>query len=71
MYKSSSSNYIRSENPVYRWGYLCGEFTPRMVAKFKMMARIGVPQSDWLSQGVSSQPFRAVAPPVITGGSYE
>ena len=62
MYKSSCTKYVRSENPVFRWGYLCTSTSPR-VKKFKVMARIGVPQSDWISQGISSQPFRAVAPP--------
>lgn len=60
--KCSSLTYVRSENPVYRWGYLIKSISPR-IRKFKNMARMGVPQSDWLSQGVSSQPFIAIAPP--------
>jgi|GEM_PF-6659587 hypothetical protein len=66
MYKSSSSRYIRSENPVFRWGYLCKSTSPR-VRKFKMMARIGVPQSEWCSTLWGST-NEAIAPPV--GGYY-
>ena len=62
MYRSSSTNYIRSENPVYRWGYL-GVFTPALVAKFKSMARIGVPGSDWVSGSPWGSPILAIAPP--------
>ena len=61
MYKSSSTKYIRSENPVFRWGYLMKSTSVR-VRKFRMMARSGVPQSEWcstLGRGVNE----AIAPP--------
>jgi len=62
MYKSSSTNYIRSENPVFRWGYLCKSTSPR-VRKFKLMKRMGVPQSDWVAGSAWGSPFVAIAPP--------
>ena len=62
MYKSSSIKYIRSENPVFRWGFLYTS-TSRIVAKFLMMARIGVPQSDWVSSSSWCSPIVPLAPP--------
>jgi len=67
MYRSSSLNYIRSENPVYRWGYLCTSKSPR-ISKFKKMARIGVPQSDWVSGRAWSSPVIPLAPPQVGHG---
>ena len=61
MYKSPSRKYIRSHNPVYSWGYLCNSTSPR-VRKFKMMARVGVPQSEW-SSTLWKSPVVAIAPP--------
>lgn len=62
MYRSSSKDYIRSENPVFRWGYLCTS-TSKMVAKFLMMVRIGVPQSDWVATSSWGSPIVPIAPP--------
>lgn len=63
MYRSSCINFIRSENPIFRWGYLC-VFTPALVAKFKSMARMGVPGSDWVSGSPWGSPILAIAPPL-------
>ena len=62
MYKSSCTKYLRSENPVYRWGYLCSSTSAR-IKKFKRMARIGVPQSDWVCGSPWGSPLVAIAPP--------
>ena len=61
MYSSSCFSYIRSENPVYRWGYLC-KSTSRIIRKFKMMAVIGVPQSEWCCK-LWGNTNEALAPP--------
>ena len=47
MYGSSCKKYVRSENPVYRWGYLMNSTSSR-IRKFNVMARSGVPQSEWV-----------------------
>jgi hypothetical protein len=67
MYRSSSINYIRSENPVFRWGYLCKSTSPR-ISKFKVMARIGVPQSDWVSGRAWGSPVIPLGPPQMRHG---
>lgn len=68
MYRCSCISFIRSENPVFRWGYLIKSTSPR-VRKFKMMARIGVPGSDWVSGSPWGSPLVAIAPPQ-RGGQY-
>lgn len=65
MYKSSSRRYIRSENPVFRWGYL-GDFTPRSVTKLICMARGENPQG-WVGVETWGSPVVALAPPTVTG----
>ena len=67
--KSSSRSYIRSENPVFRWAYI-NILTPENIAKFIMMARIGVPQSEWCST-LWRNTNDSMAPPLTIGGSYE
>ena len=62
MYSSSCSKYVRSENPVYRWGYL-SKSASRVIQKFKVMARIGVPQSDWVSSNSWGSPIVPLGPP--------
>ncbi len=62
MYKSSSTKYIRSENPVYRWGYLWTS-TFKVIRKLLMMSRIEVPQSDWVSGRLWSSPIVPLGPP--------
>ena len=62
MYSCSCLKYIRNENPVYRWGYLCTS-TSKVVRKFKMMSRIGVPGSDWVSSSSWCSPIVPIAPP--------
>ena len=61
-YKSSSRRYIRSENPIYRWGFLSKSFS-KITMKFKLMARIGVPQSDWVSSSSWNSPIVPLGPP--------
>ena len=65
MYKSNSSKYIRSSNPVFRWGYLFTS-TSRTIRKFIMMARIEVPQSDWVSSSPWGSPIVSIAPPYFS-----
>jgi len=67
MYRSSCTNYIRSENPVYRWGYLFKSTSSR-IRKFTFMARIGVPQSDWVSGRAWGSPVIPLAPPQVGHG---
>ena len=67
MYGSSCKNYVRSENPVYRWGYLMKSTSPR-IRKFNFMARNGVSQSDWVGSGARSQPIAPLAPPQVGHG---
>ena len=58
--KCSSTKYVRSKNPVFRWGYLYTS-TSRTIRKFIMMARIGVPQSEWCNTLWNTN--IAIAPP--------
>lgn len=62
MYGCSCLKYIRSENPIYRWGYLCKSTSPR-IRKFIISSRIGVPQSDWVSGRSWGSPVIPLAPP--------
>lgn len=59
MYRSSSTNYIRSENPVYRWGYLSKSTSP-IIKRFNVLARL--PQSEWCST-LWGRTNEAIAPP--------
>ena len=67
MYGCSCKKYVRSENPVYRWGYLMKSVSAK-VTKFKMMARIGVPQSDWVGGRAWGSPVVPLAPPQVGHG---
>jgi len=66
MYRCSCHKYIRSENPIYRWGYLCTS-SSALIRKFREMARKGVPQSDWVSTRSWGSPIVPIAPPKRDG----
>ena len=60
--KCSSLTYIRTENPVFRWGFLKNAI-PMAVARFQNMKRLGNPQADWASSSSWGSPLVAIAPP--------
>ena len=67
MYGSSCKKYVRSENPVYRWGYLMNSTSSR-IRKFNVMARSGVPQSEWVGGRDWGSPILPLAPPQVGHG---
>jgi hypothetical protein len=59
-------NYMKhniAKGSHYNWSYLCTS-TSRIIQRFKMMQRCGVPQSDWVSGRAWSIPVVPLAPPV-------
>ena len=59
--RCSSIQYVRSENPVFRWGFLCTS-TSRTIRKLLMISRIEVPQSEWCNI-LWGNINKAIAPP--------
>ena len=58
-------NFVKGAD--YIWSYLRTS-TSRIVQRFKMMQRCGVPQSDWVSGRAWGSPIVPLAPPVMRHG---
>lgn len=58
-------NYMKhnfAKGSAYIWSYLRTS-TSKVIRRFKMMERIGAPQSDWVSGRAWSSPIVPIAPP--------